>query len=103
MEVTSRVRNYVYREFFERDEQVPHMSAPSPADGAGELEPASRNNVPPLTETQAGSGPVASTPPSSSSASAPQKVKVSRIAPIFSPREKMDKCCYFVDHNYYRA
>lgn len=80
MEVTSRVRSYIYREFFERDEPVHHISAPSPVDGAVEMEQASRSNVPPLMETQAGNGPVSSTPQSSSS-SVPQKVKVSRIAP----------------------
>ncbi|KAL8538030.1 hypothetical protein ACS0TY_000115 [Phlomoides rotata] len=74
VEVTSRVRSYIYREFFERDEPVPHISAPSPADAAVELEPASRNNMPPTTESQAGNGPVSSTP-QSSTASAAQKVK----------------------------
>lgn len=84
MEVTSRVRSYIYREFFEKDTPIAHVSAPSPVDGAVEPEEASRNNVPPSVETQAGNGPVVSTPQSSSIAAAPQKVKVSRLCQLFS-------------------
>ncbi|GFP94763.1 kh domain-containing protein at4g18375 [Phtheirospermum japonicum] len=62
VEVTSRVRSYIYREFLEK---------------AGALEPEapSRINAPPTSEIQAGNGPVVSTPQSSSAAAAPQKAK----------------------------
>ncbi|KAI3457988.1 hypothetical protein Pfo_014651 [Paulownia fortunei] len=75
VEVTSRVRSYIYREFLEKDAPVPHVAAASPVDGAVELEAAVRNNVPLSVETHAGNGPVVSTPQSSSTAAAAQKVK----------------------------
>lgn len=85
MEVTSRVRSYIYREFPEKDEPVPHFSAPSPVNGGVEPEAISRNKVPPSVETHAGNGPVLSTAQSSSTASsASQKVKVSRLRLLFS-------------------
>lgn len=76
MEVTSRVRGYIYREFLENNAQVPHVSASGSVDGARETEAASRNNALPSVETQAGNGPVVSTPQSSSTAAASQRVKV---------------------------
>ncbi|KAG8381122.1 hypothetical protein BUALT_Bualt06G0089600 [Buddleja alternifolia] len=66
VELTSRVRSYIYREFFEKD-----VSTPSHVDADVEPELVSKNNP----ETRAGNGPVVSLPQSSSTAAASQKVK----------------------------
>ncbi|PIN27105.1 PolyC-binding proteins alphaCP-1 [Handroanthus impetiginosus] len=75
MEVTSRLRSYLYREILEKDTRAPHVSASTPVDTTVESETAPRNIVNPSVETQAGNGPVVSAPPSSSTAKAQQKVK----------------------------
>ncbi|KAL3653655.1 hypothetical protein CASFOL_003336 [Castilleja foliolosa] len=62
MEVTSRVRSYIYREFLERG-------------GTLDPEAPSRINETPSSEIQAGNGPVVSNPQSSSAAAVPQEAK----------------------------
>ncbi|KAG6391539.1 hypothetical protein SASPL_149295 [Salvia splendens] len=75
VEVTARIRSYIYREFHEKDEPVSRISAPSPANGGVEPEAASRNNVPQYVEMYAGNGHALSTPHSFSTTTTSQKVK----------------------------
>ncbi|XP_059629001.1 RNA-binding KH domain-containing protein RCF3 [Cornus florida] len=54
LEVTSRLRSYLYREFFQKD-MPPPISAPSPVGSALALEAVSANIVTPVREGYAGS------------------------------------------------
>ncbi|XP_042037074.1 RNA-binding KH domain-containing protein RCF3-like isoform X1 [Salvia splendens] len=75
VEVTARIRSYIYREFHEKDEPVSRISAPSPVNGGVEPEAASRNNAPQYVEMHAGNGYALSTPHSFSTTTTSQKVK----------------------------
>lgn len=55
VEVTSRLRSYLYQEFFQKDIPAPHLSVPGPVGNALSLEAAtSNNNVTPSWEPYAG-------------------------------------------------
>ncbi|KAI3471230.1 hypothetical protein Pfo_027893 [Paulownia fortunei] len=75
VEVTSRIRSYIHREFLEKDAPAPHVSAPIPVNGTVAPDSASNNSVTSSLDTQAGNGSVISTRQSTSTSAAPQKVK----------------------------
>ncbi|KAK9291479.1 hypothetical protein L1049_019427 [Liquidambar formosana] len=55
LEVTSRLRSYLYREFFPKDIPPPPISAAGPVGSAFALEAPSTNNITPAREGQTGS------------------------------------------------
>ncbi|KAA8533581.1 hypothetical protein F0562_030985 [Nyssa sinensis] len=61
VEVTSRLRSYLYWEFFQKDMPPQPVSAPSPMGSALGLEVASANHVTPVHEGSAGSDPLTAT------------------------------------------
>lgn len=54
MEVTSRLRSYLYREFFQKDMTPPSVSAPGPVGSGIGLEASSINNITPVREAHIG-------------------------------------------------
>ncbi|XAR52193.1 hypothetical protein NMG60_11020129 [Bertholletia excelsa] len=56
VEVTSRLRSYLYRDFFQKDMPAPSLPAPNPAGNALVLEATSSNNVTPARDVHVGTG-----------------------------------------------
>ncbi|XP_051138385.1 RNA-binding KH domain-containing protein RCF3 [Andrographis paniculata] len=88
VEVTYRIRSYIYREFIEKETFVRQGSAPSHGDTPVEPESVSRNNTGPTVETHTGNGPVVSTPQSSASPAALQKVKDMEPPNVETPKQQ---------------
>lgn len=61
IEVTSRLRSYLYREFFQKDSTPPSISVPGPVGSALGMEAASPNKITPAREGQTGSDPPTAT------------------------------------------
>ncbi|XP_075495670.1 RNA-binding KH domain-containing protein RCF3 [Primulina tabacum] len=73
IEVTSRVRSYIYREFLEKDLPAPTISISSHMEGAAEPESASSDNTTPSTHS--GNGTIVSNHQSTSTSASVQKTK----------------------------
>ncbi|XP_073032045.1 RNA-binding KH domain-containing protein RCF3 [Primulina eburnea] len=73
IEVTSRVRSYIYREFLEKGGPAPTISISSHMEGAAEPESASSDNTTPSTHS--GNGTIVSNHQSTSNSASVQKTK----------------------------
>lgn len=76
VEVTTRLRSYLYRDFFQKDTPPSSISAAGPVGSASGMEAVSPNNITPVREGQTGSETPAATNLNVQTAATTQSLKV---------------------------